>query len=98
MPIALKGESQASVNVLFVCYKILYGVFDKTIQILDANAYKSKVYPNAFMSLISIFGLGFQLLIISFMLVLGLKDYINIFFIAYTALIFIFIGIRKLFL
>ncbi|MCO4822504.1 MAG: CDP-alcohol phosphatidyltransferase family protein [Flavobacteriaceae bacterium] len=97
-PTALKGETQKNVDLLFLLYKIFYGVFDKTIYMLDANAYKSKIYPNIFMSMISIFGLGFQLLIISTMLVLGFKDYINVFFICFTLLILVFIGIRKLYL
>ncbi|MFT4575477.1 MAG: hypothetical protein ACI9SJ_002098 [Flavobacteriaceae bacterium] len=96
IPIALKGETQESVNVLFALYKFFYGTFDKVIHRLDPSAYKSKLFPNLFMSAISIFGLGFQLLIISAMLVLGYKDAIISFFIWYTLLIFIFIGIRKL--
>lgn len=94
-PRALEGEKQKNVDILFAMYKIFYGVFDKTIYKLDSNAYKSKIFPKIFMSIISIYGLGFQLLIISIMLVLGHKDYINIFFIAYTMLIAVFIGMRK---
>ena len=97
-PIALKGETQKNVDVLFALYKIFYGAFDKTIIMLDPNAYKSKLFPKVFMSMISIFGLGFQLLLISAMLVLGFKDYINTFFISYTLLIIVFIAIRRLFL
>ncbi len=95
-PIALKGESQENVNILFALYKFFYGTFDTVIHILDPGAYKSKRFPNLFMSAISIFGLGFQLLIISAMLILGYKDAIISFFIWYTLLIFLFIGIRRL--
>ena len=95
-PIAMKGETQENVNVLFAIYKFFYGAFDKTIYKLDPNAYKSKRFPSLFMSALSIFGLGFQLLIISFMLVLGYKEFIISFFIWYTLLVFLFIGIRKL--
>lgn len=95
-PIALKGETQENVNLLFAIYKFFYGVFDKTIYKLDPNAYKSKRFPSLFMSALSIFGLGFQLLIISSMLVLGYKEFIISFFIWYTLLVFLFIGIRKL--
>ncbi|SNR35368.1 CDP-alcohol phosphatidyltransferase family protein [Lutibacter flavus] len=94
-PFAMKGETQENVNLLFAIYKFLYGAFDKTIYMLDPNAYKSKRFPSFFMTAISIFGLGFQLLITSMMLVLGYKDYIISFFIFYTLLIFLFIGIRK---
>ena len=95
-PIALDGEKQKNVNLLFALYIFFYGVFDKIIHLLDPNAYKSNLFPKLFMSLISIFGLGFQLLIISVLLVLGYKESIFLFFIWYTLLIPIFIGIRKL--
>ncbi|MEJ6777717.1 MAG: CDP-alcohol phosphatidyltransferase family protein [Crocinitomicaceae bacterium] len=96
-PIALKGEKQKHVNILFALYKILYGTFDKTIYTLDCNASSGKVFPNWFMTSISTFGLGFQLLIISAMLVLGLKSMILPFFFVYTVMVFVFIGIRKVF-
>jgi len=95
-PIALSGEKQENVNILFGIYKVLYGSFDKTIYFLDRNAPKGKVLPKWLMTAISTFGLGFQLLIISIMLVTGLKDYIIPFFINYSVMIFIFIAIRKL--
>lgn len=95
-PIAMKGESQKNVNILFAIYKVLYGSFDKTIYFLDQNASKGKVLPKWLMTAISTFGLGFQLLIIAIMLVAGLKDYIIPFFISYSAMVFIFIAIRKL--
>ena len=47
------------------------------------------------MTCISTFGLGFQLLLISVMLVLGLIEFILYFFLIYTVFVFIFIGIRK---
>ncbi len=96
-PIALKGELQKDVNILFGLYKLFYGVFDKTIYALDRNADKGEVFPNWFMTSVSIFGLGFQLLIIAVMLVLGLKAIILPFFLFYTVMVFVFIGIRKLF-
>ncbi len=94
-PIAKKGEKQKNVNILFAFYTILYGIFDKVIFTLDRNAYKSKWFPKWFMTAVSTLGLGFQLLIISMMLVLGWKDYIIPFFILYSIFIFVFIGIRK---
>lgn len=96
-PIALKGEKQKHVNVLFGLYKLFYGAFDKTIYVLDSNADKGRVLPNWFMTSVSTFGLGFQLLIISVMLVFGLKAFILPFFLAYTVMVFVFIGFRKLF-
>ena len=96
-PKALPGEKQKNVTTLFFLYKVFYGVFDKIIYVLDANAYKGKPLPNWFMTLLSTFGLGFQLLIISILLILELKQYIIPFFIGYSVLIVIFILIRKKF-
>ena len=94
-PRALPGESQKSVDVLFTIYTLVYGVFDKIIHLLDSEAYKVKTFPNWFMTFLSLYGLGFQLLIIAIMLPLGWIDFIVPFFIIYTSLIFILIGIRK---
>jgi len=87
-PIAMKGEMQKHVNILFALYKLFYGAFDKTIYTFDNNADKGKVLPNWLMTSVSTFGLGFQLLIISVMLVLGLKAFILPFFFVYTVKIF----------
>ena len=94
-PKALPGETQQSVNILFGIYTVVYGLFDKVIHLLDPEAYKVKSFPNWFMTLLSVYGLGFQLLIIAVMLPLGLIEYIAPFFIAYTLLILALIGIRK---
>ncbi len=95
-PKALPGESQRSVNILFTIYIIVYGVFDKTIHYLDKEAYKCKKFPNWFMTMVSIYGLGFQLLIMAFMLSFNLIEFIIPFFIIYSVFIFVLIGIRKL--
>ncbi len=94
-PIAMKGEKQKNVNILFKLYKILYGGFDKAIYLLDKKAIESSKFPNWLMTAISTFGLGFQLLIIAVMLILGWKEFIIPFFIGYSAMIIVFIGIRK---
>ena len=94
-PKALPGETQKAVNILFGIYTIVYGFFDKIIHFLDAEAYKVKTFPNWFMTLLSLYGLGFQLLIIAFMLPLGWIELIAPFFIIYSLLIFVLIGIRK---
>ena len=95
-PRALSGESQQTVNILFYAYTLCYSVFDKIIHWLDKEAYKAKAFPNWFMSFVSLYGLGFQLLIIAIMLPLGLINYIIPFFIGYSALLIVMIGIRKL--
>lgn len=94
-PRALPGETQYSVNILFKIYTIVYGGFDKIIHTLDSDAYRVKTFPNWFMTLVSLYGLGFQLLIIAVLLPLGQIEWIIPFFIAYSVLILILIGIRK---
>ena len=97
-PRALPGETQKSVDVLFKIYTLVYGIFDKVIHFLDQDAYKVKTFPNWFMTLLSIYGLGFQLLIIAIMLPMDLIEFIVPFFIVYTLFIFVIIGIRKSFI
>jgi phosphatidylserine synthase len=94
-PKALPGETQQSVNILFGIYKIVYGIFDKIIHFLDTDAYKAKTFPNWFMTFLSIYGLGFQLLVMAAMLALGWIEYIVPFFIIFSLFIFILIAIRK---
>jgi hypothetical protein len=62
---------------------------------MDSDAYRVKTLPNWFMTLVSLYGLGFQLLIIAVLLPLGQIEWIVPFFIIYSALILILIGIRK---
>ena len=97
-PKALPGESQQAVNMLFKTYSLLYGKFDKIIHFLDAEAYKVKSFPNWFMTFLSVYGLGFQLLVMAIMLPLGLIEYIIPFFILSSGFIFVLIGIRKKYL
>lgn len=94
-PKAMEGETQQSVDILFWLYNTLYILFDKTIYLLDKPAIQHGQFPKWFMTAVSTFGLGFQLLIIGVMLVLGLKNYVIHFFIAYSSFIFVFIGIRR---
>jgi len=62
---------------------------------MDRSAIEGNNLPKWFMTMVSSFGLGFQLLIMAVMLVLGLAAQIIPFFIAYSAFIMIFIGIRR---
>lgn len=97
-PQAMHGESQKTVDILYKIFNVLYIVFDKIIYHLDKSAVNSKPFPKWFMTIISGLGLGFQLLIMSLFLVLGVEEFIIPFFIGYTILIFIFIAIRRTFL
>ena len=95
-PTALQGETQRSVTIFFTLYRLLYGFFDSAIYALDRSAEKSNSFPNWFMTVVSTFGLGFQLLVIGCMLVLGFRVYIIPFFIGYSCFILIFILIRRI--
>ncbi len=97
-PVALAGESQKTVDIFFLIYTFVYGVFDTIIHYLDKEAYKAESFPNWFMTLVSLYGLGFQLLLIAVLLPLGWIEMIAPFFIVYSVLIFVLIGIRKLYL
>ncbi len=97
-PKAFPNENQRTVNVLFIIYLSLYGIFDRIVYRLDAEAYKIKTFPNWFMTMVSVYGLGFQLLIIAVMLALNLVNFIVPFFIIYTVFMVVLIGIRRLYL
>nr|WP_294898621.1 CDP-alcohol phosphatidyltransferase family protein [uncultured Pedobacter sp.] len=98
IPVALKGEKQSTVNRLRKIYHLLYRVFDVVIYRMDKDAVNSKPFPKWFMTMISLYGLGFQLLFMAMMLLFNLQNYVIPFFITYSFLIFLFIGIRRFFL
>lgn len=97
-PKAFKGESQSSVTLFYTIYNVLYICFDKCMYYMDKDARYSKPFPKWFMTLISLYGLGFQLLLMALMLVFQLQNYVIPFFIGYTVLMLVFISIRKLML
>ena len=97
-PKAFKGESQSRVNLFYKIYNILYICFDKSMYYMDETARFSRPFPKWFMTLISLYGLGFQLLLMALMLVLKLQSFVIPFFIGYSILIILFISIRKLIL
>ena len=63
---------------------------------MDKNAKDSPPFPKWFMTLISLYGLGFQLLLMALMLVFKLQSFVIPFFIIYSTLIVVFVGLRKL--
>ncbi|MFT5763710.1 MAG: CDP-diacylglycerol--serine O-phosphatidyltransferase [Saprospiraceae bacterium] len=97
-PKALKGEKQHTVNILYNIYNTLYIFFDKVIYFMDKEAINSKPFPKWFMTFLSIYGLGFQLLLMAVMLVFNFEMYVIPFFIVYSIFIFVFVGIRRLIL
>ena len=94
-PKALKGESQYMVNIFYKIYDVLYISFDKIIYFVDKEAKDCSPFPKWFMTLVSMYGLGFQLLIMAIMLSFNLQAYAIPFFIAYSILLILFIGLRK---
>jgi hypothetical protein len=94
-PKALKGESQYMVNIFYKIYDVLYISFDKIIYFVDKEAKDCSPFPKWFMTLVSMYGLGFQLLIMAIMLSFNLQAYVIPFFIAYSILLILFIGLRK---
>ena len=96
-PTAFPGEKQKTVDILFTTFNFLYMPFDKIIHELDKEAVEVSTFPKWFMSMVSLYGLGFQLLLMAILLSLGFIDYIVPFFIGYSLLIFVFIGIRRIF-
>jgi len=94
-PLAMKGEKQKTVNLFYRIYDVLYISFDKTIHFLDPKAIHSRPFPRWFMTMLSSFGLGFQLLIMAFFLALNRAEWVIPFFIIYSVFILIFIGIRR---
>tara|TARA_B110000444_G_C18846184_1_gene602161 strand:- start:3048 stop:3821 length:774 start_codon:yes stop_codon:yes gene_type:complete len=95
-PIALKGESQKMVNIFYKIYDILYIPFDKIMYLMDKDAKQSPPFPKWFMTLISLYGLGFQLLLMAIMLSFKLENFVIPFFIFYSVLLVVFVGLRKL--
>lgn len=98
VPKAMKGEKQSTVNVFYRIYDFLYIPFDKTIYWIDKEAMNSEPFPKWFMTLLSTFGLGFQLLIMAVLLAFNLEKYLISFFMGYSILILVFVGIRRLIL
>ena len=98
VPKALKGETQQAVTIFYKLYTLLYAPFDKIIYSIDKEAMHGKLFPKWFMTLVSFFGLGFQLLIMAVMLVFNLEEYVIPFFIYYSIFILVLIGMRRLIL
>lgn len=98
VPKAFPNENQKAVNILFAMYAICYSIFDKTIHFLDKDAYKVNHLPNWFMTTISFYGLGFQLLVIVVLLPMHCINFVIPFFIGYSIFILVFIGVRRFFL
>jgi hypothetical protein len=95
IPKAMQGETQRAVNIFYKIYNFLYIPFDKAIYLMDREAMHSKPFPKWFMTMLSSFGLGFQLLVMAVMLVFHLEMYVIPFLIISSVFIFVFIGVRR---
>ena len=94
-PKALNGESQHMVNIFYKIYDVLYISFDKIMYFMDKDAKDSPPFPKWFMTILSLYGLGFQLLIMALMLSFNLESYVIPFFIVYSVFLVVFVGLRK---
>lgn len=97
-PDAFPGESQSVVNLMFQIFRVLYVGFDESVELADPYASKAKSFPNWFMSLVSFYGLGFQLLIMASFLAYQKTELILPFFLWYSLLFPVIILIRRVFL
>jgi hypothetical protein len=97
-PISFPNERQETVKIMYNLYQFFYGAFDRIIYALDKNAPNQMIFPSWFMTLLSLYGLGFQLLLIAVLLSLGLVNYCIPFFIFYSILGIFIVGIRKIYL
>jgi phosphatidylglycerophosphate synthase len=94
-PTAFPTENQKAVDILFALFSFFYSHFDNIIYHLDPDAVHVKTIPRWFMTCVSMYGLGFQLLIIAVLLPLNLIAVIVPFFIFYSCFMVILIGIRR---
>jgi hypothetical protein len=94
-PDALPGESQWAVNIMYYLYQICYGLFDRIIHALDPRAYQEALPHPYLMTLVSIYGLGFQLLALGLALIWVPIAYILPGIVLFTLLLPLIIVLRK---
>lgn len=98
-PKPYERDNIAVLKILHKMYLIIYGWQDFIIHKLDKGAITTKELPAWFLTLVSFFGLGFQLLIIAVLITFNLHKFTFLFFIfPYTILALIVIIIRKKFI
>lgn len=97
-PKPYERDNVAVMKVLHKIYLLIYGWQDYLIYRADKNAINTKELPSWFLTLVSFFGLGFQLLIIAIFVAFNIHNYTFYFFIyPYTFLVLLVIVIRKIF-
>ncbi len=97
-PKPYQRDNPILLKVLHKLYLIIYGWQDLIINKFDPNAIIGKELPSWFLTFVSFLGLGFQLLIITFFLLLNIHQFTFMFFIVpYTILAIIIILVRRIF-
>jgi hypothetical protein len=98
LPKPFERDNLISLKILHKVYLIIYGWQDYIIYKIDSGAIKTKELPSWFLTLVSFFGLGFQLLIIASLVLFNYHQY-TFFFFTYIYSIFAMfvISIRKVF-
>ena len=91
-PKAYEYESQSIVNFLHIVYCVVYGWQDLFISWMDFHSHNQHV-SKKFMSLVSVLGLGFQLLVLSFCLYSGKLEFMINYILVYSNLYAIFLFI-----
>ena len=94
-PVAFAYESQRVVNFLYKTYVLFYGTFDRLVYALDGTAHRASRLPNWFMTTLSIYGLGFHLLVMAICLSLEIPQVILPYFIFSSLLFPVFLVLRK---
>jgi hypothetical protein len=95
-PVQYPRDNPILLNILHKTFLVIYGWQDFVIYKLDSKAITSKELPSWFLTLTSLLGLGFQLLIISIFLLFRIHDYVILFFVLpYTVLALSIVIIRR---
>ncbi|MCB9257800.1 MAG: CDP-alcohol phosphatidyltransferase family protein [Ignavibacteriales bacterium] len=97
-PLPYERDNPKVLKILHKLYLIIYAWQDYIIFKLDKKAIETKELPGWFLSLVSLLGLGFQLLIISVFIFLNIyENTLFWFLIPHTILAILIILIRKIF-
>ena len=89
-------DKPAVAHALRRIFLLLYRPFDSILLFLDRQAEDGHILPKWFMTLVSFYGLGFQLLVVGILLSLDRLDWIIPFFLWANFGMLMVVGIRKL--
>lgn len=98
LPEPFERDNLIILKILHKLYLLIYGWQDYLIYRFDSKAITGNELPSWFLTLVSFFGLGFQLLIVAIFVVFTIHNYTFLFFIGpYTFLGISIIMIRRIF-